>query len=76
MQTGDNADFFDKHHLSGLWIKEKLLAEGWTQKSALSHDGPAQIFTHQDFQGEVGLIMPYSKDFCKSCNRLRVSFNG
>ncbi|PKG39299.1 GTP 3',8-cyclase MoaA [Psychromonas sp. Urea-02u-13] len=76
MQTGDNAEFFDKHHLSGLWIKEKLLAEGWTQKVPLSHDGPAQIFTHDEFQGEVGLIMPYSKDFCKSCNRLRVSSTG
>jgi cyclic pyranopterin phosphate synthase len=76
MQTGDNAEFFDKHHLSGLWIKEKLLTEGWTQKVPLSHDGPAQIFTHEEFQGEVGLIMPYSKDFCKSCNRLRVSSTG
>ncbi|WP_413699213.1 GTP 3',8-cyclase MoaA [Psychromonas sp. KJ10-10] len=76
MQTGDNAEFFDKHHLSGLWIKEKLLNEGWVQKIPLSHDGPAQIFAHDEFQGEIGLIMPYSKDFCKSCNRLRVSSTG
>ncbi|WP_022940984.1 GTP 3',8-cyclase MoaA [Psychromonas hadalis] len=76
MQTGDNETFFDKHHLSGMWIKEKLLAEGWTQQVPLSHDGPAQIFSHPDYQGEVGLIMPYSKDFCKSCNRLRVSSIG
>jgi len=76
MQTGDNAAFFDKHHLSGLWIKDKLLAEGWTQKVSLSHDGPAQIFSHPQYQGEVGLIMPYSPDFCKSCNRLRVSSTG
>jgi cyclic pyranopterin phosphate synthase len=76
MQTGDNADFFDKHHLSGLWIKQKLLSEGWVQKVPLSHDGPAQIFSHDEFQGEVGLIMPYSQDFCKSCNRLRVSSIG
>lgn len=76
MQTGDNAEFFDKHHLSGLWIKDKLLSEGWAQKVPLSHDGPAQIFTHPEFKGEVGLIMPYSKDFCKSCNRLRVSSTG
>ncbi|MCP4326094.1 MAG: GTP 3',8-cyclase MoaA [Psychromonas sp.] len=76
MQTGDNEEFFDKHHLSGVWIKESLLAEGWAQKIPLSHDGPAQIFTHPDYQGEIGLIMPYSKDFCKSCNRLRVSSTG
>ena len=24
----------------------------------------------------MGLIMPYSKDFCRSCNRLRVASNG
>jgi cyclic pyranopterin phosphate synthase len=76
MQTGDNGDFFDKYHRSGLWIKEKLLAEGWRQKMTLSHDGPAQIFSHPEYKGEVGLIMPYSQDFCKSCNRLRVSSTG
>lgn len=76
MQTGDNADFFDEHHLSGKWIKDKLLDQGWTQKVPLSHDGPAQIFAHPEYQGEVGLIMPYSQDFCKSCNRLRVSSSG
>ncbi len=76
MQTDDNADFFNKHHLSGNLIKENLLKNGWTQKVGLSHDGPAQVFTHIDYQGEIGLIMPYSKDFCKSCNRLRVSSTG
>ncbi|MEI6897345.1 MAG: GTP 3',8-cyclase MoaA [Psychromonas sp.] len=76
MQTGDNGEFFDQYHRSGLWIKEKLLAQGWSQKETLSHDGPAQIFSHPDYQGEVGLIMPYSQDFCKSCNRLRVSSTG
>lgn len=76
MQTEDNLDFFNKHHLSGLTIKEKLLQSGWTQKVPLSHDGPAQVFMHNDFQGEIGLIMPYNKNFCKDCNRLRVSSVG
>lgn len=26
--------------------------------------------------GTIGLIAPYSKDFCKTCNRLRVSAKG
>ena len=26
--------------------------------------------------GSIGLIAPYSKDFCESCNRLRVSAKG
>ena len=76
MQTEDNAEFFNKHHISGESIKQNLLAKGWLQKIPLSNDGPAQIFSRPDYQGEIGLIMPYSKDFCKSCNRLRVSSTG
>ncbi|MCG6199922.1 GTP 3',8-cyclase MoaA [Psychromonas antarctica] len=76
MQTEDNGKFFNKYHISGQAIKDKLLKSGWIQKKPLSHDGPAQVFTHRDYQGEVGLIMPYSKNFCDSCNRLRVSSLG
>ena len=76
MQTGDNSDFFNQYHISGESIKDKLLQAGWVQKVRLSHDGPAQVFTHHDYQGEVGLIMPYSKNFCDNCNRLRVSSVG
>ena len=76
MQTEDNSVFFNQHHISGQAIKDKLLKAGWIQKVPLSHDGPAQVFTHSDYQGEVGLIMPYSKNFCDSCNRLRVSSVG
>ncbi|AGH81241.1 molybdenum cofactor biosynthesis protein A [Psychromonas sp. CNPT3] len=76
MQTDDNDAFFNKYHLSGESIKARLLAEGWQQKQPLSHDGPAQVFKHPEYEGEIGLIMPYSKDFCKSCNRLRVSSTG
>jgi GTP 3',8-cyclase len=76
MQTEDNIEFFNKHHISGEWIKQNLLKNGWMQKVPLSHDGPAQIFYHDDYLGEIGLIMPYSKDFCTTCNRLRVSSIG
>lgn len=76
MQTEGNSDFFNQYHVSGQTIKDKLLCAGWTQKTGLSHDGPAQVFTHNDYQGEVGLIMPYSKNFCDNCNRLRVSSLG
>lgn len=76
MQTGDNEAFFNEYHLSGETIKNHLLENGWAQKVSLSHDGPAQVFVHADYQGEIGLIMPYSKDFCKNCNRLRVSSIG
>ena len=28
------------------------------------------------FKGKFGVIAPYSKDFCKSCNRLRITAKG
>lgn len=76
MQTGDMNDFFSKQHVSGTSILNYLIANGWILKSRAYNDGPAQVYTHPDFRGEIGLIMPYSKDFCSSCNRLRVSALG
>jgi cyclic pyranopterin phosphate synthase len=76
MQTGDNLKFFEDNHVSGLPIKEQLLDQGWSQFIREKTAGPAQEFYHPDFEGRIGLIMPYSKDFCNTCNRLRVSATG
>jgi len=76
MRTEDNADFFNQFHLSGETIKETLLKQNWAPKIRHINDGPAEVFSHPDYLGEIGLIMPYSKDFCDNCNRLRVSAVG
>ena len=76
METGDNKLFFEKNHASGMPIKEQLLAQGWGQIVRDKAAGPAQEFQHRDFAGNIGLIMPYSKDFCSTCNRLRISATG
>lgn len=76
MKTGDNQAFFHQNHVSGEKIKERLLSLGWQQKIKNKLAGPAQEFYHSDYQGKLGLIMPYSKDFCQSCNRLRMSSKG
>lgn len=76
MQTGDNKAFFTKQHLSGAVIQATLLSQGWMPVSRREDAGPALEFWHPDFVGTMGLIMPYSKDFCASCNRLRVSSTG
>ncbi|GGD77773.1 GTP 3',8-cyclase MoaA [Lacimicrobium alkaliphilum] len=76
MQTGDNQPFFNDNHISGQPIKQRLLEQGWGQILRDKSAGPAQEFSHPDYTGRIGLIMPYSKDFCKSCNRLRVSSRG
>ncbi|REL25803.1 GTP 3',8-cyclase MoaA [Thalassotalea euphylliae] len=76
MQTGDNATFFDQQHVSGDTIKQALLNQGWMPALKDKTAGPAQEFYHPEYAGKIGLIMPYSKDFCASCNRLRISSLG
>jgi len=76
MQTGDNQAFFDAQHVQGARIKQQLILDGWLPVLTDKSSGPAQEFYHPDYQGKIGLIMPYSKDFCNSCNRLRISSSG
>jgi cyclic pyranopterin phosphate synthase len=76
MQTGDNQAFFQQNHMPGESLKTSLLQQGWQRLIASKQAGPAQEFSHPDYKGRIGLIMPYSKDFCNSCNRLRVSSDG
>ena len=76
METGDLNQFFNKQHQSGTPLKTTLLEMGWQPLLRRKDAGPAQEFYHPDYAGKIGLIMPYSKDFCKTCNRLRVSAPG
>ncbi|MGS3142337.1 MULTISPECIES: GTP 3',8-cyclase MoaA [Aeromonas] len=76
MQTGEMDTLFRDRHTSGDLIKQRLLETGWVQQLRGPDDGPAQVFMHPESMGGVGLIMPYSKDFCAGCNRLRVSSVG
>lgn len=76
MQTGDNLDYFNKYHLSANILSEKLLNQGWVMKQRAFDAGPAQEFVHADYVGSIGIIAPYSKDFCTDCNRLRITSTG
>jgi len=76
MQTGDNEAFYQAQHVSGQHIKNQLFSQGWVQVIQDKTAGPAQVFSHPDYQGTIGLIMPYAKDFCSTCNRLRISSLG
>ncbi len=76
MRTNDNAGFYQEHHLSGEFIRQQLTEDGWQLQPKAATDGPALEYAHPDYAGRVGLIIPYSKDFCASCNRLRVSSKG
>jgi len=76
MQTGDNFNYFNKYHISAQVLKNFLLTNGWIEKLRKKSAGPAIEYAHPDYQGSFGVIAPYSKDFCDSCNRLRVSSTG
>lgn len=76
MQTGDNLDYFRKHHIPATVIRNKLALRGWTLQERGDGAGPAVEYAHPDYAGRIGLIAPYAKDFCVTCNRLRVSARG
>jgi len=76
METGLGHDYFKAHHLAGADIKSRLAELGWQYDQPAIDDGPAQNFSHLDYLGRIGLIMPYEKNFCATCNRLRVSAVG
>ncbi len=76
MRTGDNGDYFDQQHVRGTTLQQQLIDEHWVPVLKKADAGPAIEYAHPDYQGKIGLIMPYSKDFCASCNRLRVSSQG
>lgn len=76
MRTNDNLGYFAAHHLSGAYVSERLEAFGWQKQARQAGAGPAIEHTNPDGPGRIGIIAPYSKDFCASCNRLRVSATG
>lgn len=76
MQTGDNLSYFRKHHIPATVVRDYLTRRGWSLQERKEGAGPALEYTHPDYAGRIGLIAPYASDFCKSCNRLRISARG
>ena len=76
MQTGDNLKYFKKYHQSAKIFKEYLKINGWLNIDRGRDDGPALNYINQKSNGKFGVIAPYSKDFCKTCNRLRITAKG
>src|SRR5690606_544724 len=76
MQTGGNGDYFRTHHLSGEVLQAYLMAEGFAVLPRSATGGPALEYAHPHHGGRIGVIAPYSKDFCTTCNRLRVTARG
>lgn len=76
MRTGDNQGFFSQEYYSGEAFRSLLIAHGWNEHPRAALDGPAQEYSHSSYKGRLGIIAPYSPEFCSSCNRLRVSSRG
>jgi len=76
MQTADNSKLFAQRHLATSTLQKTLLNGGWTPRNRRAGDGPAQVYQRTGYRGTIGLVAPYSTNFCKSCNRLRVTSTG
>jgi len=76
MQTGDNRAYFERHHVRAEGLEQELRDEGWRLLPRALDAGPAREYAHPDYAGRIGVIAPYSKDFCAGCNRLRVTHTG
>jgi cyclic pyranopterin phosphate synthase len=76
MQTGDNLAFFRDHHVRAETLEDEIREKGWEVLPRAVDAGPAREYRHRDYAGRIGIIAPYSKDFCAGCNRLRVTATG
>lgn len=76
MRTGDNAAYFERHHYRAQALEDQLQACGWRLLPRAADAGPARDYAHPDYAGRIGIIAPYSRDFCAGCNRLRVTARG
>ena len=76
MPVADNMDFFTDRHLKAEALVSWLGENGWSERPRGEGDGPAREFLKDGYRGSVGVIAPYAKDFCGTCNRLRVTSRG
>ena len=76
MQTGDNLEYFKKYHASSKIFKNYLNENNWIYQTLGKDAGPSLNYINPEYKGKFGIIAPYSKDFCKTCNRLRITSRG
>ncbi len=76
MQTGDNLNYFKKYHVSSKIFKDYLSRNNWIFQTFGKDAGPSLNYINSKYKGKFGIIAPYSKDFCKTCNRLRITSRG
>ena len=76
MQTGENLEYLKKYHISSRILTNYLNENKWIIQTLGKDAGPAKNYINPLYRGKFGLIAPYSKNFCKTCNRLRITARG
>ena len=67
---------FNMVDVSSKIFKNYLNENKWIYQTLGQDAGPSLNYINPDYKGKFGIIAPYSKDFCKSCNRLRITSKG
>lgn len=78
MPTNLNAKFDQGARVLNTEIEPILLEQGLKPQSSSTDlmRGPEKVWASPSFRGTIGLINPFSRNFCASCNRLRVTAKG
>lgn len=76
MRTGSNGDYFRRHFLRSADLISRIEKENWREIPRPVTAGPARLFARSGFRGTLGFIDPSGADFCRACNRLRVTNTG
>jgi GTP 3',8-cyclase len=76
MEVGENRRTFTVNHRSAVDLETRLINDEWKLLKRMEDSGPAREYYHERLPGRIGFITPYSKTFCHSCNRLRVTSRG
>lgn len=76
MKTNDINNTFFESHISHKVVSNFLIKNDWCENKKDLFSGPAIEYSKKNYAGKIGVIAPYSKGFCNSCNRLRISSLG
>ncbi len=75
MPIGIGTSFRGIPNIEVLDILEKQYG-AFTQLENYNDNGPALYYKNEQFKGRIGFISAVSKEFCKNCNRIRVTCDG
>ncbi len=71
-----NGELNQNEFISGEQIEKRLRNQFPQMRERISSDSTARLFEIPGFIGHVGIISGYSRTFCSSCSRLRLTPEG